>query len=179
MRCEICGVEIRGKPRKAFIEGATLIVCEECAKHSSQPPIGLRAGARVKPPVSLPLPRHEPPPVRRTRRSQSFEVEEYSVVEGYGKLIKRARELKGWSQEELASRIGEKASLISKLETEKILPDFGVARKLEHVLGVKILSETVEHPDEKIVAQVLSKPGEALTLGDIAVFKKKPSEDKS
>jgi putative transcription factor len=143
LRCEICGDEIRGRPKKAFIEGAVLLVCDDCAKHSTHPPVKLKADVKVKPPVSLPLPRRGFQLGRRSKLFRGFESENYSVIEGYGNLIKRLRECKGWSQEKLASKIGEKSSLISKLETEKIFPTFEVARKLEHVLGVKILTETV------------------------------------
>ncbi|MHC1564168.1 MAG: multiprotein bridging factor aMBF1 [Candidatus Hecatellaceae archaeon] len=146
MRCEICGSQIWGKPRKALIEGATLIVCEECAKHSSQtmPLTGARRGGR--PPVGLPLPKERKPQPKSVKPSRNVRGEDYMIVEGFGGLIKKFREQKGWTQEELAFKIGEKASFVGKLETEKVYPSFDVARKLEHVLGVKLISRVVESP---------------------------------
>ena len=173
MRCEICGCEIRGKPRKAMVEGAVLLVCEECAMHSSQilPSSGRPKASR--PPVSLPLPRERFPPRRRFRPVGGVN-EEYTVVENYGQIIKRAREQRGWTQEDLAFKIGEKASFIGKLETEKVYPGFEVARKLEHVLGVKLIAKSSESLAEEALAKVkVSQPSTSLTLGDIAVFKEK------
>ena len=167
MRCEICGSQIRGKPRKAVIEGATLIVCEDCARHSSQvTPLTM---GRTKPLVSLPLPRERKPQPRFKPVREA--VENYTIVEGFGGLIKRAREERGWTQEELASKVGEKASLIGKLETEKVYPSFEIARKIEHALGVKLITRI---PEAKPEAYLKVKPEmETPTLGDVAVFRDK------
>ena len=174
MRCEICGSQIWGKPRKALVEGATLIVCEECAKHSSQtmPLTGARRGGR--PSVGLPLPRERRPQPKSVKPSKDVRGEDYIIVEGFGGLIKRFREQKGWTQEELAFKIGEKASFVGKLETEKVYPSFDVARKLEHVLGVKLISRMAEgSPREAYLKPQPSKGREMPTLGDVAVFKDK------
>lgn len=174
MRCEICGSQIWGKPRKALIEGATLIVCEECAKHSSQtmPLTGARRGGR--PPVGLPLPKERKPQPKSVKPSRNVRGEDYMIVEGFGGLIKKFREQKGWTQEELAFKIGEKASFVGKLETEKVYPSFDVARKLEHVLGVKLISRVVESPiGESYLKPQPSKGREMPRLGDVAVFKDK------
>lgn len=173
MRCEICGSQVRGKPRKALIEGATLMVCEECAKHSSQVMPLTGVGRELKPPVGLPLPK-ERKPQRSLKPVRGVGSEDYMVIEGFGSLIKRVREQKGWTQEELASKIGEKASFIGKLENEKVYPSFEVARKLEHVLGVKLISRMVEGPlKEAYLKTQHPKTRDMPTLGDIAVFKNK------
>lgn len=167
MRCEICGGQIKGKPRRAYVEGATLIVCEECARHSVQV---LPAEERVRQHVGLPLPRERRPTPRRRLPAPLEDAEEYMVVEGFGRLIKQVRERRGWTQEELASKIGEKASLVGKLETEKVYPSFQLVRKLEHVLGVKLLARISEG---QVKAYMESQPQgkETPTLGDVAVFK--------
>jgi len=173
VRCEICGSIIRGKPRKALVEGAILLVCEECAAHSSQI-ISTPSRARPsKPLVSLPLPRERPPTRRKAPPVRGIISEEYMIVEDYGGLIKRAREQRGWTQEDLAFKIGEKASFIGKLETGKVYPSFEVARKLEHALGIKLITRASEAGLSQ--AQAGGESQTTLTLGDIAIFKEKRS----
>lgn len=150
------------------------MVCEECAKHSSQVMPLTRVGRELKPPVGLPLPKERKSQSRSLKPVRGVGSEDYVIIEGFGGLIKRVREQKGWTQEELASKIGEKASFIGKLESEKVYPSFEVARKLEHVLGVKLISRMVEGPLKE--AYLKTQPPKARdmpTLGDIAVFKNK------
>ena len=65
------------------------------------------------------------------------------LLSDYGFAIRRAREVRGMSQEELALAIKEKASLLKKLEREDLRPTDGVRKKLERVLGIS-LTETIE-----------------------------------
>jgi putative transcription factor len=65
------------------------------------------------------------------------------LLSDYGSAIRRAREARGMSQEELALAIKEKASLLKKLEREDLRPTDGIRKKLERVLGIS-LNETIE-----------------------------------
>ena len=65
------------------------------------------------------------------------------LLSDYGFAIRRAREARGMSQEELALAIKEKASLLKKLEREDLRPTDSVRKKLERVLGIS-LTETIE-----------------------------------
>ena len=65
------------------------------------------------------------------------------LLSDYGFAIRRAREARGMSQEELALAIKEKASLLKKLEREDLRPEDSVRKKLERVLGIS-LTETLE-----------------------------------
>ena len=56
----------------------------------------------------------------------------------YDQRIRNAREGTGMSQEELASELNEKASLIRKLERGDILPSDSVQRKLERQLDISL-----------------------------------------
>jgi putative transcription factor len=92
------------------------------------------------------------------------------VVEGYGKRIRQGREKLGLNHEELSRKIGEKISLLQKLETEKMTPDLALAKKLENTLKIKILgSLTTTQVGEEVYAQ---KPTD-LTLGDVVVVQKR------
>ncbi|MGQ4833295.1 MAG: multiprotein bridging factor aMBF1 [Candidatus Asgardarchaeia archaeon] len=163
MRCEICGKEIRGKPVKILIDRAELIVCRECAKHGT--PI-IETGATKKKSV-LKKERQKP---KRELRPLPFE--ELEIVEDFNTKIKDKREALGLSLSELAKTIKEKESLLRKIEAGKMVPTFDVARKLEKVLGVKILvKETFDG-----VSGITEKEGKELTLGDIIEFKKKKTK---
>ena len=159
MRCEICGQPIRGKPHRIIVENAKLTVCSECAMHGSQT---WKPDTPKKSWVKFPIP-------QPAKRLKPILDEELILVEGYGFKIKMARERKGWTQEELASKIGEKASFISKIETEKVSPSLTVARKLEHALGISLL--TREFPEVKVkLTQPLTSEG--LTIGDLLTLSK-------
>ena len=65
------------------------------------------------------------------------------LLSDYGFAIRRAREARGMSHEELALEIKEKSSLIKKLEREDLRPEDNVRKRLERVLGIS-LTETIE-----------------------------------
>jgi transcriptional regulator, XRE family len=60
------------------------------------------------------------------------------VAQDYDGRIRRARESQGLSQEELASQLNEKASLIRKLERGDSLPTDSVQSKLERALDISL-----------------------------------------
>jgi putative transcription factor len=80
----------------------------------------------------------------------------------YDERIRNAREDTGQSQAELAGSIGEKASLIRKLERGDVLPTDDVQRKLESELGIS-LTEAAEDDAEWSSGNA----GDGLTLGDM------------
>jgi putative transcription factor len=70
-------------------------------------------------------------------------------VPDYNAVVKKARERLGLTQEELGRRVGEKASVISKIETGRLRPSVMLARKLEHVLRIKLL-ESIEEVESSL-----------------------------
>lgn len=56
-------------------------------------------------------------------------------------MIKKRREEMGLSQEQLANKLQEKKNLIAKIEREEIKPDKHTARKIEKLMGVRILEK--------------------------------------
>jgi len=166
-RCEICGRPIRGRARVVRVEGSELRVCEECARFGrevARPSVGSgrreRGGRR--PPRRAPRPRR-----RRPRGFDPFR-EGYELVPDYADRVREARERKGWSQEELAERVGEKVSVIRRIEAGKMEPDVNLARRLEKVLEVDLLE-----PLEATEAETSGSGSEGLTLGDVVEIRKK------
>ncbi|MEA3281366.1 MAG: multiprotein bridging factor aMBF1 [Euryarchaeota archaeon] len=149
MQCEICGSNIRGKAHRVILEGTELNVCDACAKYGhevKQVPkataSGIGTGRTPSGKVSK-VPAGITFRTKSRRRPDMFDQMTDELLSDYGFAIRRAREARGMSQEELALEIREKSSLIKKLEREDLRPEDSVRKKLERVLGIS-LTETTE-----------------------------------
>jgi putative transcription factor len=161
MQCEICGTEIRDKPFKVTVEGSELNVCKRCSQYGT--------AIKARTPVSkknAPVAVRPKKRVARQRRDP-FAAPSEELIEGYEHIVKQAREKKNWTQEELAAKIKEKASLIRKIERGEIVPEDAVRKKLEHSLDI-VLMERVGEDDWKADGFHRNT-----TLGDIVTIKKK------
>ncbi|MGV8176478.1 MAG: multiprotein bridging factor aMBF1 [Candidatus Bilamarchaeaceae archaeon] len=125
MLCEICG----NRPAKfvVAIEGAKITACPSCAH-----------GGKILFKLEMDDGSHE---AKVVSASRPIETEE--VVEGYGQIVKRARERKGISIEELGKKLNETSNFIDHVEKEKMLPTIKLAQKLEKELGVKLIEKTM------------------------------------
>jgi putative transcription factor len=153
--CELCG-----KKPSVFsceIEDTMMKVCQDCSKFGS-----VRGKATVRIVVS------------ESKKPVSNEPE-YIFVQGYGLIVKNAREKLDLKQEDFAKKINEHKSLIHQVESEHIKPNIDLARKLEHALHIKIVEEVKAgkyeaEEDSKTLdstGKLTSKPkGEGMSLGD-------------
>lgn len=158
MRCEVCGREIFGNPNYRVIEGGKLTVCGQCAQFSQQEWDPTRPQAR-----KTPTRRRSAQP---RRRSDIDTAENMDLVEGYGMLIKKARQKKGLSVEDFAKQIREKESVVKKLEKENMNPPMNLVKKVQNSLGVNILEESAAKS-----GSVLTRPMGPRTLGDMIKIK--------
>lgn len=94
---------------------------------------------------------------------------ELELVNDFPKQIKRAREKLRLTHEDLGRKIGEKVSVLQKIEIGKMVPDQVLAKKLEHVLRIKLLSPPSERPGLPLLQPPPPKP----TLGDLVKIKKR------
>jgi len=134
------------------IEGAVLSVCKGCCSF----------GSIIS---AISEPRAE---VRRHIIQAKPEIIEV-VVSDFSNIVRRVREKLGLNQEDFAKKISEKESLVHKIETGHFVPSLDTARKLEKVLGVKLIEEVGEAS-----SSVQSKEkSESLTLGDVVKIKKR------
>ncbi len=157
MRCEICGKTVVGKPVRTKIDNSVMLTCNECSKFGKiqrEPPRPKRG-----PTGSVSRGR------RRSYRSQEPTEE---VIEDFQKVIREAREKMGWSREDLGEEIYEKVSVITRLESGKMVPDLKLARKLEKHLKVTLLEKTQEAQIDESNASNRRKA----TIGDIVKIKK-------
>lgn len=138
MFCELCGKESK-KLKKVIIEGASLEVCPDCAKYASGEILHDR---KILTQEYL---KHRIDTLRRKRHSENDILEENeALIENYGDIVKAAREKMGLTQEELASKINEKSSVIAKIERYELRPDKALIRKLEKFLGIKLIEKLEE-----------------------------------
>jgi putative transcription factor len=163
VQCEVCGRQIIGEPHRVIIERAKMTTCSSCAKLGSaewKP----EPASRTSPAAGITL-------IPRTafikKRGTASISEDIVVAEGYGLLVRRAREKAGLSHEELGRRIAERVSVLKKVESEKMVPDQKVSEKLEHALGVKLMVPLVV-PKVPPTSTPLVK---GVTLGEIAELK--------
>lgn len=111
---------------------------------------------------------------QRTRRADIFEtIERLDFVDGFGEMIRSAREKLGLTQEELAGLVHEKVSVIKKLEAGAFRPPIELARNIERVLKIRIVREL---KDEDIHITPPKTVGRGVTLGDILSSEERDEE---
>ena len=162
MNCEICGTEIKGQPFKTKIDNSVMITCKECSKFGKvqkqpRPTNNRRTG-------------NKPNNARKNKQPYSRKPKEpeYELVENYTKIIKQAREKENLTQKKLGEKIYERESVISHIESGKMVPDTKLAHKLEKILNIKIIEQVSS--DESSYDDNATFRG--ATIGDIARIKK-------
>jgi len=142
MICEMCGKE-GGTTKPVFIEGTKLHVCQNCMRFGEEYKAqGGKAAGTAAPNASVIEERLQ----RREKRMQTKDVyagtQSVELVDDYGKAVREARTAKGMDLEQFAASINEKKGIIAKIETNHLVPDEKLMRKIEKALGIK-LTETV------------------------------------
>ena len=160
MRCEICGKSIEGRPLRTKIDGSVMEVCENFSKFGrilKTPPKPKRTLVKKPKPKSR--------NIQQRRRDEPIE----ELIEDYNIIIRQKREVKGWSREDLGSKINEKVSVINRLESGKMVPDIKLAKKLENILKITL----IEKFDDIDLESFKKSSSNGPTLGDIVKIKKK------
>ncbi|MBI2652297.1 TIGR00270 family protein [Candidatus Woesearchaeota archaeon] len=149
INCDLCG-KVGNSLNRALIEGVELNVCSGCSKFGKVlAPIKRNVGKE---------PTKEFPP-----KEEKVEL----LVEDYAEVIKKRRESMGLTQKEFANKINEKEITIHKIETGTLTPPLSLARKLEKILGIKLIEEYLEKQESFKRAKT-----EGFTLGDFIKIKK-------
>ena len=162
--CDICGRPAVGE---AFVEGARMMVCVRCAGHG-------RMIARKPAPVP---------------QGKSFAIlapkkplPEFELTEGYGAVIKKAREGKGLTLEQLGQQLGIRAQEILHMEEQKLKPPEKDCKKLEAFLKIKLLVPTEAAEPEQTPEDLAKKLKDmrgggrgGITLADMVEIKVKKS----
>jgi putative transcription factor len=75
------------------------------------------------------------------RRSISKSEKILEVVDDYAVLVRKNREKKELTQDQLGEKINEKGSVISRIESGHMAPDIKIAKKLERFFSINLLEE--------------------------------------
>jgi len=173
VQCEICGRTIRGEPYRRVVEGVKLLVCASCSKLGSldwsvgKSPIQKGFGVDRSPskPITVSI---------IEKRAPAKITKDYEFVKGHNALIQKVRLKAGLSYEDLGRKIGEKVSVLKKVEGGKITPDYRLTRKLENALHVRLLEVSSEEKTD--VSAPAPKPVN-ITIGDIVQIKTDKKEE--
>lgn len=163
MECEICGKPVpENNPIRAKIEGSVMVVCKECSK------LGTIQKAPPKPKFRQQPKGKKQNKTQNRNYSRNDEPSE-ELIEDYELEIRKAREAKNWSREDLGKKINERVSVITRIETGKMTPDTKLTRKLEKALNIKLL-EKVNNVD---LNQFINSSSGERTLGNVMKIKRK------
>lgn len=168
MICELCGKESK-QTKTVFIEGTQLKVCKECEKFGETAKGSGPAKKGEAPSRAMVAERLQ----ARERRMRTKDVyQEETTLElstDYALKIRDARTAHEWNQEELAARLNERESVVAKLESGTMRPNDDLIKKLERLLGIKLMEKvTIVKPEASHGAS------KGLTLGDMMPKTKKP-----
>ncbi|MEM1560214.1 MAG: multiprotein bridging factor aMBF1 [Ignisphaera sp.] len=174
----MCGAPIeKGKEHHVSIEGSTLTVCNNCfsriesrggkkQQDTQQGTIKSKsAGYLQHSPMSRQVKQQPTRGAVSTNPTRSTVSQNMELVEDYAERIRRAREKLGWSQSILASRVKVSENIVKRIESGKLRPTLELARRLEEVLGIKLLMPSIE---EELKQQKVQK---YVTLGEIVNVK--------
>ncbi|MBQ2653785.1 MAG: TIGR00270 family protein [Methanobrevibacter sp.] len=162
MECEICGKPVpEHNPIRAKIEGSVMVVCKECSK------LGKIQKAPPKPKYVQQKNKKQKTTPKRNYSTRDEPSEE--LIENYNDEIRKARESKNWSREDLGKKINERVSVINRIESGKMTPDIKLTKKLEKALNIKLL-EKVNNVD---LNQFINSSSGERTLGNIMKIKRK------
>ena len=163
MECEIYDKPVpQNNPIRAKIEGSVMVVCKECSK------LGTVQKAPPKPKYVKQNKGKKPANTRKRNYSRNDEPSE-ELIEDFSFEVRKAREAKDWSREDLGRKINERVSVITRIETGKMTPDTKLTKKLEKALNIKLL-EKVDNVD---LNQFINSSSGERTLGNIMKIKRK------
>ena len=154
------------KLKRGVVEGITMELCDVCMRYAKPAP---------KPAASSPQDR------KFVKRSSPKVLEMESqdhIVDDYASIIKKKREQLQMPQKAFAKKLAEKESVIHAIETARTEPPIPLARKIERLLGVKLVATETKDSSDKL-SEYISKTSpkgqrsEKMTLGDMVKVRKR------
>ena len=185
--CELCGRSMKSQGHSVIIEGASMLVCPDCAmKFGKQSMDSSRhtmtktkyraswIGSSGKEPVTRSSSQSVPKstPKSKPKITSGPLLDDLELIEDYAKVIRTARQKHNMSQDELSQRIGESISTLKAIEAGRQKPTEKTIRGLERELGISLLEPLGTPPIKVTKASSAAGP----TLGDRVVVKRKMSQ---
>lgn len=156
----MCGKEFPTL-RRALIEGTSMSVCGGCVKFGVE-----QAGAKTEVTGRSQTAQAMERRAVRAKPRDIYDNMQEELVEDYGERIRRGREKKGMTVEQLGERIKERASNLANAEKGTYHPPDTLVAKLERELGIK-LKEKPETPAGMGGQGFTGSAAKDLTLGDL------------
>ncbi len=153
INCDLCG-KVDESLNRTLIENVELNVCSACSKFG-----------KVLEPIKRPSAKEQHKQLIRLHDEKEGKIE--LLVEDFAEIIKKRRESIGLTQKDFAKKINEKESTVHNIETGAMEPQLSLARKLEKILGVKLVEEHEERHEN-----IKKQKGEGFTLGDFIKIKR-------
>lgn len=153
MQCDLCGE--RPAAVLASVEGSKVRACLGCARFGTV--LGQISAPPARAPKATKAPLREPPAAAGPKKETLLLVRPDA-----GQLIKGARERLGLTQEELAKKLNEKASVLHHIECSRAAPSLDLARKFERALRLRLVEAYTEGSSEP-----QSRAASSLTIGDL------------
>ncbi len=152
MECEMCGKNY-DHLKKVRVDKAIMAVCPSCEhfgtpleNYRNVPVYSTKSKSEPAPKIVVNLPKAnlKPLPYKKnsgTRKNVIKNVDEVEIIPEYAEIIRLGREKLGISQEDFASKIKEKRTLIAGIERGSLKPDIKTARKIENFLRIKLIEK--------------------------------------
>ena len=153
INCDLCG-KVNESLNRTLIENVELNVCSACSKFG-----------KVLEPIKRPSAKEQHKQLIRLHDEKEEKIE--LLVEDFAEIIKKRRESIGLTQKDFAKKINEKESTVHNIETGAMEPQLSLARKLERILGVRLVEEHEERHEN-----IKKQKGEGFTLGDFIKIKR-------
>ncbi len=158
MECEMCGKTIA--TRRHDVSGTVMNLGTCCTKYGT--PLDAPAPAGSKAAVTQNL---EKRATRMTSRNV-YEQDTMDLVSDFGARIRKAREAKGWTLEQLGNKVSARVPQLHKIEAGGLRPSDDLTKRFERDLGITLLEKVDAGPAAVGgVKQGASKAG--LTIGDL------------
>ncbi|PSG96107.1 TIGR00270 family protein [Thermoplasmatales archaeon SW_10_69_26] len=178
MPCEMCGKEAPLK--RAVIEGTKMRVCSDCLEY----------GEEVDEPSTSPTTTPSTAggqgagggsggvqgSSQQPKGSQDvYDDADEILAEDYGKIVRKAREKKDLTAEELSNEINEKRSVVAKTERGEHHPSDDLVGKLERFLDIELMVDPGGTTQR--VSGGSSGSSSGVTLGDLIKDEMDEDED--
>lgn len=160
--CEMCGRE--APLRTATVEGTRMMVCPSCVKFGVEV-----AGHETEVTGRSRITQALDDRAARAKPRDIFAASSQELVEDFGKRIREGRQRKGLTQEELARKLNERQSVLSKVEAGTQRPGEDLARQLQRELGITLFEAAAADTGPQSRTSV----GAGFTLGDLIKREKK------
>lgn len=170
--CEICGRKV-DSPNYYRVSGGRMVLCKACAARGNYKKIKTQQKKKTYGQKTSTSSGSQKKTKRHSKKKKTRkEKQRKQLIRNYGQKIKAARLEANITKKELARKLREKVSYISKIEKEKMKPPKTLIAKLEGYLGIN-LTETVPTDTTK---SNWGDEGE-LTVGDVVQIKGREKKD--